>query len=162
MIEALLCDAIAMHIREKCDVTLPVPNRSPDGELSYVKPMVCVGYIPPKSSAVSNYSPFVLVRADGATSTRERTSVKVSIIIAVYCDEKTPDAGYVDCINLMGRVRDTLMSLPTPALDDRYILEDGISWKTYDEQPWPRYQIDMETTWTIRAAEHVDPHGEYM
>lgn len=119
-------------------------------------PKVFNGYLPPKhqddDAHESDDFPFIVVRPDEATSTRESTMVTVSIIFGAY---SASSDGYEHCLNMASRVRQALMSMPFLTLDGRYQLRDEITWRNTAEQPWPFWQVDMTTHWLIISPQPV-------
>ena len=43
------------------------------------------------------------------------------------------------------------MSLPGLILDGRYQLRGEVTWTLPTDQPFPFYQLDMETEWLFRS-----------
>ncbi len=133
----------------------PPEEPSPTEEYANCRtPTVINGYLPPKENDVDRGKdfPFIVVRPDEATSTRESTVATVSIIFGAY--SQTSD-GYEHCLNMMTRVRNALMSMPFLTLNERYILEDEVTWRNLSEQPYPYWQIDMTTKWTFISPQPI-------
>ena len=173
MNESELCRALRAYIEEAVkDLQLPVEPPMPDidaddfpedGEEVRPKeptpteeyvlrrtPTVINGYLPPKRDDEDDKRDFpcIVVRPDESTSSRELTTVTVSIIFCAY--SQTSD-GYEHCLNMATRVRTAIMSLPFLTLANRYRLEGEVSWRNFSEQPHPYYQIDMSTKWTFQS-----------
>lgn len=146
MIEQLLAQSLREFIREAVeDFRLPVKAQQ---ELR--APQIINGYLPPKQTNTDDDFPFVLVRPDSATSEREMTEVKVSIIIGCYTKEYD---GHEYCMNVMTRIRNALMSMENGTLDGKYVLNFPINWNIVPEQPWPQWQLDMETSWCFNSPQ---------
>ena len=157
MVEIELCRSLRAFIEDAVkDLYLPCAaedDKASDWEYESRRvPRVINGYLPQKRSEAEDDFPFIVVRPDEATSTRESTSVTVSIIFGAYSE--SPD-GYEHCLNMVSRVRTALMAMPFLRLDDRYILEDELSWSNFSEQAWPYWQVDMTTKWTFISPQPV-------
>ncbi len=121
-------------------------------------PQIINGYLPPKRSGQKDDFPFVLVRADEGTTDQDSTEVQVSIIVGTYSEEYD---GHEYCLNVMSRIRTALCSLPGMVLADRYRLKHPIKWSTYAEQPYPYWQLDMQTTWDIRTPQPINQEEDF-
>lgn len=128
------------------DYRLPVKNGEPRS------PTVLNGYLPPKRSGQNDDYPFVLVRPDSGQSEEEQTDVNVSIIIGCYTEEFD---GYEYCLNIMQRIRTALCSLPNGILADKYVLDFPLKWENYPEQPYPLWQLDMDTKWAFNSPQPI-------
>lgn len=117
-------------------------------------PKIINGYLPPKRSEKGDDFPFVVVRPDAATCEREVTEVTVSIIIGCYAKEEEYD-GYEYCMNVMTRIRNALTSMENGTLAKKYMLNFPISWNNVTEQPWPQWQLDMETKWRFNTPQAI-------
>lgn len=69
--------------------------------------------------------------------------------------------GHEYCLNVMARIRTALCSLPGMVLANRYRLQHPIKWSTYAEQPYPYWQLDMQTTWDIRTPQPIDKEEDF-
>lgn len=152
MVENELCRALRGLIGESVkDLLLPTESK----ELR--EPQVVNNYLPPKRAGKSDDFPFVLVRAESGSSNQDITSVTVAIVVGAYCPNGVDSAreGHEHCLNVMERIRLKLMNLPGLILDGRYQLRDDVTWSLPAEQPFPYYQLDMETHWTFRSPVQV-------
>lgn len=114
-------------------------------------PTVLAGYLPPKRyDGTDEDYPFIVVRPDNGTSNRENTTMTVSIVIGCFTEDLN---GFEDCVEVMTRIRAALASMPNGILDDRYILQYPITWDLLREQPYPQWQLNMETHWEYRSPE---------
>ena len=155
MVENLLTGAIREFVAETLK-EMVLPNEL-NGERGV---HVFNGYLPHKEPAKvsDDLFPFVVVRADEGESDEDGTLVTVSIIIGVYSEA---DDGHEFAFNIMSRIRTALTSLPGLVLQGRYQLRYPIKWGTFSEQPYPQWQIDMQTQWLIRTPRPVpDPFEE--
>lgn len=153
MIEIYLTQALRELVEEAVkDFRLPVEK----GETR--APKVINGYLPPKQyimpgqTARDDDFPFVVVRADKATSNKEETQVDVSIIIGCYSKEFD---GHEYCLNVMSRIRNALTSLENGILAGKYILSFPIEWDLVPEQPYPQWQLDMTTHWVFNTPKPI-------
>lgn len=138
------------------DYRLPVKS----GELK--APKVLNGYLPPKrTNRDEDDFPFIIVRTESGVCDQDSTRTEVSIIIGCYSQEII---GHEYCINVMTRIKNAFMSLPNCTLAKRYILDFPIKWAMAPDQPYPQWQLDMQTTWIYKApiAEcgYSDPNEE--
>ena len=146
MIENNLTKALIEKIKEVVkDFRMPVK----DGERRC--PTVLNGYLPPKRyDGTDEDYPFIVVRPDNGTSNRENTTMTVSIVVGCFTEDLN---GFEDCIEVMTRIRAALASMPNGILDNRYILQYPITWDLLREQPYPQWQLNMETRWEYRTPE---------
>lgn len=158
MVENNLCQAIRVLVQDAVkDLLLPTQPKSPKDEPSFREPQVVNNYLPPKRAGKSDDFPFVLVRAENGSSNQDITSVTVVVVVGAYCPNGVDSAreGHEHCLNVMERIRLKLMSLPGLILDERYQLRGDVTWSLPAEQPFPYYQLDMETHWTFRSPVQV-------
>ncbi|MGN0885800.1 MAG: hypothetical protein ACI4RT_02255 [Candidatus Spyradenecus sp.] len=119
-------------------------------------PVVYNAYLPPKRSGLNGTTgndddfPFVVVRPEGATSEREETEVTVSIIIGCYTQETD---GHEYCLNVMARIRTALTSMENGILAGRYVLKYPLTWEMPPDQPYPQWQVSMETRWAFNTPQ---------
>lgn len=150
MIEQELARNLREFIKDAVkDLRLPVER-----EKKPRAPKIINGYLPPKRSEPGDDFPFVLVRPDAATSERDTTEVTVSIIIGCYAKENEYD-GYEYCMNVMTRIRNALTSMKDGRLAEKYVLNFPIIWNNVPEQPWPKWQLDMETKWYFNTPQAI-------
>ena len=160
MVENELTRAIRELVAEAVkDFALPTKPERGDEEGELRQPQIVNGYLPPKRSGSKDDFPFVLVRAEEGASDAESTEVQVAIIIGAYSEEYD---GHEYCLNVMSRIRTALCSLPGMTLANRYRLQHPIKWSTYSEQPYPQWQLDMQTTWLIRTPQQIDPEEDFL
>lgn len=121
-------------------------------------PQIINGYLPPKRSSADDDFPFVVIRPDSGTANQDSVSVELTIIIGCY-SEKTD--GYMNCLNVMTRIRNALLSLEGGILGGRYVLNGDVSWKNTDEQPWPQWNLFVTTNWLMRSPRFMDPQTKH-
>lgn len=150
MIEQELARNLREFIKDAVkDFRLPVAK-----EENARAPKVYDGYLPPKRSEPGDDFPFVVVRPDAATSEQYMTEVTVSIIIGCYAKPEEYD-GHEYCLNVMTRIRNALTSMENGRLAERYVLNFPINWNIVPEQPWPHWQLDMETKWSFNTPQAI-------
>ena len=75
-----------------------------------------------------------------------RSTVKVSILSAIY-DESVECQGYLDVLNMQGKMRAFL--LENRVLADRYILNMPVKSRLLEVETWPVYWGEMNLVYTI-------------
>lgn len=113
-------------------------------------PTVFEGDLPPKRSNSTDDFPFVIVRFEESSSTNDEITASVLIVAGCFTEDLL---GHRDCMNVLTRIRTALLTMPNGILDDRYILQPPIKITNLPEQPYPQWQINMETKWCFRAPE---------
>ena len=118
-------------------------------------PRIVNGFLPPKRSGNGELDdfPFVIVRPEAGTGERESEEIRVNIIVGCYSEEFD---GYEYGINVIERIKEKICTLPAETLDNRYQMRYPIKWNMVTEQPWPQWQIDMETIWIINSPQNTD------
>lgn len=145
MIENNLTKALREKIEDVVkDFRLPVKNGEPRC------PVVFNGYLPPKRHGVDDDFPFIVVRPDNGSNERDSAKMTVSIVVGCFTEDLN---GFEDCIEVMTRIRAALVSMPNGILDNRYMLQFPITWDLLREQPYPQWQLNMETSWEYRTPE---------
>ena len=149
MIVSNLAKALRDHAADVLkEFRLPVKNGEPRS------PNIFNGYLPPKRSGNNDDFPFVTVTLDSGEIAQSHSEIKVSFIIGCYTQEYD---GHEYCLNVYERLVRSLCSLPGGLLDGRYILHLPIRWELLQEQPYPQWQMIIETEWSYEA-----PHQEYL
>ena len=118
-------------------------------------PRIVNGFLPPKRSGNGELDdfPFVLVRPDAGTGDRESEEVRVNIIVGCYSEEYD---GFEYGVNVIERIKEKICTLPAETLEKRYQMRYPIKWNMVPEQPWPQWQIDMETIWIFNSPRNTD------
>lgn len=148
MIENELTDALITAIKGAVnDLRLPVKNGEPRA------PIVFNGYLPPKrSKSESDDIPCVVVRPENGDINDDETEVTISIIIVCYSEEFD---GYLHCMNVMQRIKNLLCSLENGILDKRFVLKLPMKWENIADQPYPNWQVEMETHWCFNTPQPI-------
>ena len=153
MVENHLLDALRAYLEKELSA-FRLPAQS--GE--HRPPQIVDGFLPPKRSNWNDDFPFVIVRPRTGQVEMGETDITVSIIIGCYTEEMD---GHRHCLNVASRIRNALTTLPNQTLDRRFILAFPFKWTCHDEQPYPLWQVDMETRWTTNTPEiHSEREGE--
>ena len=101
------------------------------------------------SDEESNF-PCVIVHFDESTDREENTldanRINMRILVGTY-DDSADCQGYRDVLNIIERIRQDLLTMPSRVLDSRYKLEMPLKSYLFDEQPWPIYFGQIETVW---------------
>ena len=116
-------------------------------------PQIVNGFLPPKRSTDIDDFPFVLVRPEQCTTDRESEEVRVNIIVGCYSEEYD---GFEYGVNVVERIKEKICTLPAETLAQRYQMRYPIKWTMVPEQPWPQWQIDMETIWIFNSPRNTD------
>ena len=116
-------------------------------------PQIVNGFLPPKRSTDLDDFPFVLVRPEQCTGDRESEEVRVNIIVGCYSEEYD---GFEYGVNVVERIKEKICTLPSETLAQRYQMRYPIKWTMVPEQPWPQWQIDMETIWIFNSPRNTD------
>lgn len=116
-------------------------------------PQIVNGFLPPKRSSELDDFPFVLVRPEQSTTDRQSEEVRVNIIVGCYSEEYD---GFEYGVNVIERIKEKICTLPAETLEQRYQMRYPIKWNMVPEQPWPQWQIDMETIWIFNSPRNTD------
>lgn len=149
----MVTNFLTKALRELCaqavkDFRLPTK----DGQ-TLRAPQIVNGFLPPKRSTDLDDFPFVLVRPEQCTTDRESEEVRVNIIVGCYSEEYD---GFEYGVNVMERIKEKICTLPAETLEQRYQMRYPIKWNMVPEQPWPQWQIDMETIWIFNSPRNTD------
>ena len=129
------------------DLRLPVKNGEPRS------PNIFNCYLPPKRSESDDDFPFVTVALDSGEIDTSYSAINVSFIIGCYTREYD---GHEYCLTVFERLTRSLCGLPGGLLKGRYILHYPLKWELLQEQPYPQWQMRIETEWSYEA-----PQREY-
>lgn len=156
----MVVNILTKAIRELCakavkDFRLPTKDAPGPGKKEKVlkAPQIINGFLPPKRANDNDDFPFVLVRPEQGTTDRGSEEIKVNIIIGCYSEEYD---GFEFGINVMERIKAAISQLPAETLENRYQMRYPIKWSMANDQPYPQWQIDIETTWVMNAPVNVD------
>lgn len=154
MVEILLAKALREKLGEiLANFRMPTDNTNfPDRA-----PKIINGYLPPKRSTDDPDFPFVIVRPTvGRTPGESQSLVSIKIIIGCFSEEFD---GHEYALNVMTRIRTGLLEMPYYTLDNRYRLEFPLAWELFDDQPYPQWQLEMTTEWTVATPQDMgDEH----
>ena len=149
----MVTNFLTKALRELCEQAVKdfrLPTK--DGK-TLRAPQIVNGFLPPKRSTDLDDFPFVLVRPEQCTTDRESEEVRVNIIVGCYSEEYD---GFEYGVNVVERIKEKICTLPAETLDQRYQMRYPIKWTMVPEQPWPQWQIDMETIWIFNSPRNTD------
>lgn len=149
----MVTNFLTKALRELCEQAVKdfrLPTK--DGKTLRV-PQIVNGFLPPKRSTDLDDFPFVLVRPEQWTTDRESEEVRVNIIVGCYSEEYD---GFEYGVNVVERIKEKICTLPAETLAKRYQMRYPIKWTMVPEQPWPQWQIDMETIWIFNSPRNTD------
>lgn len=151
----MVTNFLTKALRELCEQAVKdfrLPTK--DGK-TLRAPRIVNGFLPPKRSGNGELDdfPFVLVRPEAGTTERGAEEIRVNIIVGCYSEEYD---GYEYGVNVMERIKEKICTLPAETLAERYQMRYPIKWNMVPEQPWPQWQIDMETIWVFNSPLNSD------
>jgi hypothetical protein len=149
----MVTNFLTKALRELCEQAVKdfrLPTK--DGK-TLRAPQIVNGFLPPKRSTDLDDFPFVLVRPEQCTTERESEEVRVNIIVGCYSQEYD---GFEYGVNVVERIKEKICTLPAETLAKRYQMRYPIKWTMVPEQPWPQWQIDMETIWIFNSPRNTD------
>ncbi|MBQ3840550.1 MAG: hypothetical protein II819_11555 [Fibrobacter sp.] len=148
----MVTNFLTKALRELCEQAVKdfrLPTK--DGK-TLRAPQIVNGFLPPKRSTDLDDFPFVLVRPEQCTTDRESEEVRVNIIVGCYSEEYD---GFEYGVNVVERIKEKICTLPDETLAKRYQMRYPIKWTMVPEQPWPQWQIDMETIWIFNSPRNT-------
>ena len=148
----MVTNFLTKALRELCEQAVKdfrLPTK--DGK-TLRAPQIVNGFLPPKKSTDLDDFPFVLVRPEQCTTDRESEEVRVNIIVGCYSEEYD---GFEYGVNVVERIKEKICTLPAETLAQRYQMRYPIKWTMVPEQPWPQWQIDMETIWIFNSPRNT-------
>lgn len=149
----MVTNFLTKALRELCEQAVKdfcLPTK--DGK-TLRAPQIVNGFLPPKRSSELDDFPFVLVRPEQSTTDRQSEEVRVNIIVGCYSEEYD---GFEYGVNVIERIKEKICTLPAETLEQRYQMRYPIKWNMVPEQPWPQWQIDMETIWIFNSPRNTD------
>ena len=149
----MVTNFLTKALRELCEQAVKdfrLPTK--DGQ-TLRAPQIVNGFLPPKRSTDLDDFPFVLVRPEQCTTDRESEEVRVNIIVGCYSEEYD---GFEYGVNVIERIKEKICTLHAETLAQRYQMRYPIKWTMVPEQPWPQWQIDMETIWIFNSPRNTD------
>ncbi len=149
----MVTNLLTKVLRELCEQAVKdflLPTK--DGQ-TLRAPRIVNGFLPPKRSTDLDDFPFVLVRPEQCTTDRGSEEIRVSIIVGCYSEEYD---GFEYGVNVVERIKEKICTLPSETLDQRYQMRYPVKWTMVPEQPWPQWQIDMETIWIFNSPRNTD------
>lgn len=151
MIEVNLIIALQRFLEDVLkDCLLPVS----DG--SFRAPDIVNSYLPVDQDG-NDDNPFVIVRAVSSSAGREAIDVDVALIVGCYDPEQSQD-GFNQVLEIIARIRTALMGMENQVLKDidggeRFQFKPEITWENVSDQAYPYFQLQMMTSWRMRAPQ---------
>jgi hypothetical protein len=147
---------LSKSIRNRLKEVVKNMRLAPDNKKQEFRaPTVVNGYLAPKRSNEESDFPFLVVRpGKGETGTDGITKVDVKIIIGCYSEEFD---GHEYAMQVLNRIRIGLMEKRT--LDNMFRMELPFDWELYDDQPYPEWQMKLNTRWTIPTPQELPDEG---
>ena len=149
----MVTNFLTKSLRELCEQAVKdflLPTK--DGK-TLRAPRIVNGFLPPKRSSELDDFPFVLVRPEQGITDRQSEEIRVNIIVGCYSEEYD---GFEYGVNVIERIKEKICTLPAETLEQRYQMRYPIKWNMVPEQPWPQWQIDMETIWVFNSPRNTD------
>lgn len=111
-----------------------------------IQPKVFLGMLPEKDATdrEESYYSFIIIQMAEANDELDKNETRFRLIFGTVSQT---DQGYLDVVNLMERVRISL--LRNRVLDSRYRLELPYKSKVYDDQFDPYWLGEALTIWTL-------------
>lgn len=110
------------------------------------KPNVYLGAAPSKTEGNRDDElfPLIIIRPVEGSSAGAENLVQVKL---TFGTQSADDAGFVDCLNLMERVRTLL--LRERIIERKYKIDEDWKWKFLEDQPYPYWLCQAITTWHL-------------
>lgn len=92
--------------------------------------------------------PYVIIRIMEGNELNDDAVCKVMFGFGAYDNDQDYN-GYINVANMIERVKNKILS--TGLVAGRYEISnsDRITWKIYEEQPFPLFEGEMTTFWTL-------------
>lgn len=140
-----LCDALREHLKTSLkNIKLPTrgTDLEKDGPARNLK--IIDGYLPTKEEDSEDPYPFVLVRANSAQLSPQRSQTEVSIVVGTYGKDSV---GYRDAVNVLDAVVNAIVEFTQLPLKQKFHLVPELDWQIIKDQPWPYWQLELKTLW---------------
>lgn len=151
----MVINLLTKALRELCAEAVKDFRLPTKGGETLRAPRIVNGFLPPKRSGNGELDdfPFVLVRPEAGTTERGADEIRVNIIVGCYSEEYD---GFEYGVNVMERIKEKICTLPAETLAQRYQMRYPVKWNMVPEQPWPQWQIDIETIWVFNSPLNSD------
>ncbi|MDR1048183.1 MAG: hypothetical protein LBL51_00375 [Synergistaceae bacterium] len=101
---------------------------------------------------IEDLFPCAVVRLDEGTDSIDGGNAAVRIVVGVF-DNRMDSQGDRDVLSILHRIRQSL--LEKPLIMNTFRLMRPMKWRLYEENSWPIYFGDVETTWLIPSPQEV-------
>lgn len=126
-------------------------------------PKVVDSFIPPRTGVnnSTNYPILVVRPIGGRTGQQGGLSVRVAMMVGVESEDID---GFSYCLHVLQVLRTALLALPYSWIQhggDCYLLDrESIEWQLPEDQPYPYWELEIFSTWTIGGVTRPDPFGQ--
>lgn len=139
------------------DVTQHLQLEADSNLIEYKAPRIVDGFLPPARSRGPKEEepefPFIIVRPSaGQTNASRATTATVKIMVGCYDEDYD---GHQYALLVLAAIRRGLMEQPT--VGSVFRLEMPFEWELPDDQPWPQWQLEITTRWTIATPLTTEP-----
>ena len=149
----MVVNELTKAVRELCAEAVKNFRLPTEGGEVLSAPQIVNGFLPPKRSGTKDDFPFVIVRPTECGMNRGNQEIKVSIVVGCYSEDFD---GYEYCVNVAERIAEHIATLPAETLKRKYQMRFPLKWSVVEEQPYPQWQVDMETTWVYNSPMNTD------
>ncbi|GAB1826804.1 hypothetical protein [Turicimonas sp. TL08] len=142
-----LCDRLREFLQQELkNIVLPTrgPDIEHDGKLRSLK--IFDSYLPVKQEDSEDPYPFVIVRATSSATDEQILEINVSMFVGTYAKDS---AGFRDALNVVSAIRNSILPFTQSALANKFHLMPEIKWDTLEDQPWPYWQMEIKTKWSL-------------
>ena len=122
-----LCDALREHLKTSLK-NIKLPTRGADLETDGLARNLKIidGYLPTKEEDSEDPYPFVLVRANSAQLSPQRSQTEVSIVVGTYGKDSV---GYRDAVNVLDAVVNAIVEFTQLPLKQKFHLVPELDWQ---------------------------------
>lgn len=149
----MVLNELTKSIRELCADAVKNFRLPTEGGNELRAPQIFNGFLPPKRSGSKDDFPFVLVRPISCEMNRGSQEIRVVIFVGCFSEEFD---GYEYCVNVCERICEKIATLPDETLNKKYQMSYPIRWTEPEEQPYPQWQFEIETTWVYNSPMNHD------
>lgn len=109
-------------------------------------PAVHLGLLPPKTADTRNdpVYPLILILPVDGKSSSEGSTAQIKLRFGTQSED---DAGFIDVLNLLERVR--ILLLRQRIIDKKYRITNEWSWHFFEDQPVPQWAAELTTNWDL-------------